>query len=299
VNALLFAGLAILMWSFNALLAHTLGQHHTLLLAGLGLSIGGALTIPQWRRWAVPPGTLAIGIGGMLGYHALYFLALSGADPVPINLVNYLWPLLMVVLAPLIIGGRWRAGHVLGVLLGVAGMVLLLAPAAGFSGSPHPWSSFLAAGLAALVWALYSLATKAVRPFPSAAVGGFCLAAGLGALLLAFAVHGGAEVARDLASISGHEWLLLLVMGLGPLGAAFLCWDAALKRGDPRMLAACAYIAPLLSTCWLLVATGGRFDGRLWGALACITAGAALASWTSSRPERSSSATPAPVAAAG
>ena len=30
--------------------------------------------------------------------------------------------------------------------------------------------------------------------------------------------------------------IALVVMGLGPLGAAFFLWDAALKRGDPRRI---------------------------------------------------------------
>ena len=30
-----------------------------------------------------------------------------------------------------------------------------------------------------------------------------------------------------------RDWALIVLTGLGPLGAAFFLWDAALKRGDP------------------------------------------------------------------
>ena len=56
---------------------------------------------------------LALGIYGLFGFHFLLFLALRLAPPVEANLVNYLWPLLIVVLAPVFLPGvTLRAGHV-------------------------------------------------------------------------------------------------------------------------------------------------------------------------------------------
>ena len=46
------------------------------------------------------------------------------------------------------------------------------------------------------------------------------------------------------------------VLGLGPLGAAFFLWDAALKRGDARKIGLLSFITPLLSTLLLLTARG-------------------------------------------
>ena len=61
----------------------------------------------QWRQWRVPLPTLLLGIGGLFGFHFLLFLALRLAPPVEANLVNYLWPLLIVVLTPVLLPG-WR-----------------------------------------------------------------------------------------------------------------------------------------------------------------------------------------------
>ncbi|MDD5371256.1 MAG: hypothetical protein PHQ40_19410, partial [Anaerolineaceae bacterium] len=47
------------------------------------------------------------------------------------------------------------------------------------------------------------------------------------------------------------------LIGLGYLGLAFFTWDAALKRGDPRIIAALAYLNPMTSTL-VLVLLGGR-----------------------------------------
>jgi len=95
---------AVLMWSFLATLTVATGTVPPFLLAALTFAIGAlvgpfswlvrgqkpSLRVP-WRAWAV-------GVGGLFGYHALYFLALRLAPPAEAGLVNYLWPLLIVLL---------------------------------------------------------------------------------------------------------------------------------------------------------------------------------------------------------
>ena len=58
-------------------------------------------------------------------------------------------------------------------------------------------------------------------------------------------------------ALSSRDWLLIVVVGAGPLGAAFFFWDAALKRSDPRRIGLLSYLTPLASTL-LLAATTGR-----------------------------------------
>ena len=43
-------------------------------------------------------------------------------------------------------------------------------------------------------------------------------------------------------------------LGIGPVGAAFYAWDIGMKRGDIRVLGVGSYLAPLLSTCFLVLA---------------------------------------------
>ena len=97
------------------------------LLTGLALLIGSLPSWPLARQWRVPPATLMLGIYGLFGFHFLLFIALRHAPPVEANLVNYLWPLFIVVLAPLFLRGvRLRAVHVLAALVGFAGAVLAI-----------------------------------------------------------------------------------------------------------------------------------------------------------------------------
>ena len=69
---------------------------------------------------------LALSTLALFGYHALYFIALKRAPAVEANLLNYLWPLLIVVFAGLVGGVTVRAGQWAGTLLGLVAAALLV-----------------------------------------------------------------------------------------------------------------------------------------------------------------------------
>jgi drug/metabolite transporter (DMT)-like permease len=181
---------------------------------------------------------------GLFGFHFLLFIALRHAPPVQANLVNYLWPLGIVLMAPLFLPGmRLHGLHIAAALLGFAGAALAIVGGRDLQGG-FAWG-YIPALASAFVWASYSLLTQRVQAFPSAAIGLFGLVSGLLSLLC----HALLETPVDL---SAHDWLLLAAMGLGPLGGAFYLWDAALKRGDARQIGVLSFLTPLLSTLALL-----------------------------------------------
>ncbi|MEI6876455.1 MAG: DMT family transporter [Spirochaetota bacterium] len=271
----LLALVAIAIWGSLALLSTlTLGLP-SLFTTGVALCIGGLAGLGRVREWRVPWKTFAVGLGGIFGYHALLFSALAIAPAIEVSLLNYLWPLLIVLLSPLVLPGlrlSWR--HVLGAVMGLAGAVLIASGGqAALDGAFLP--GYLMAIAAAFVWALYSLMTKRLPPFPTGAVGGFCLASGLLSLLL-FLIEGGANFVLPRPSV--EQWLALLALGLGPMGLAFYAWDAALKKGDPRVIGSLAYLTPLLATFNLVVVGGRKLASPALVALVLIVGGAVLSS---------------------
>ena len=115
MRANLFALGAIALWAGLASLGLALSHVPPFLLTGLALVIGSVPAWPLARQWRVPPRTLGLGIYGLFGFHFLLFIALRHAPPVEANLVNYLWPLLIVVLAPVLLPGlRLRPQHLQG-----------------------------------------------------------------------------------------------------------------------------------------------------------------------------------------
>jgi drug/metabolite transporter (DMT)-like permease len=256
MKADLLALAAIALWGTLAPLGVKLTHLPPFLLTGLGLLVGSLIALPLSRfrlsEWRVPLPTLLVGIYGLFGFHFLLFMALRTAPAVEANLINYLWPLGMVVLAPLVLPGlRLTGGQVGAALLGFAGAALAIlgrSPAGVGGGAPAFHSGYLFALGAAFVWSTYSLGTRRVPAFDTAAVGSFAAVSGL----LSLACHWALEPATTL---SGGDWAAIALLGLGPLGGAFFLWDAAIKRGDPRRIGLLANLTPLLSTCVLLVAT--------------------------------------------
>ena len=272
--ALLALG-AIALWGTLAALGVALAHVPPFLLTGLALCVGGLLALPLSRfevsRWRVPLPTLALGVGGLFGFHFLLFMALRLAPPVQANLINYLWPLFMVLLSPWLLPGmRLQAVHIAAALLGFAGAALvILGDPAGAGQQAGGWSwGYLLALLSALVWASYSLLTRRVPHFPTAAIGGFALLSGLLSLLC----HAWLEPA---VALTGRDMLLIGALGLGPMGAAFFLWDMALKRGDTRQIGILSYLTPLAST-GMLVLVGDRAFTWNIGLAALMIVGAAL-----------------------
>ena len=268
---------AIVLWSSLATLGVALRHVPPFLLTGLSLLIGGLIALPlsgfKLSVWRVPLSTLALGVYGLFGYHFLLFLALRQAPAVQANLVVYLWPLLIVVLAPVLLPGlRLSWQHVVAALLGFAGaaVVILGNGANAVAGGPAGWSwGYLAALAAAFMWASYSLMTRRVPAFPTAAIGSFAWVSGVLSLLC----H---ALMEPSVSLSLRDWALVGLMGLGPMGAAFFLWDKALKTGDARHIGVLSYLTPLLSTAALLWFSGGALTWPVGLAAVMIVAAAWL-----------------------
>ncbi|MFD0667967.1 DMT family transporter [Ramlibacter sp. MAHUQ-53] len=261
---------AIALWASLASLGLALSHVPPFLLTGLALVIGSVPAWPLVRQWRIPLRTLALGIYGLFGYHLLLFIALRLAPPVEANLVNYLWPLLIVVLAPVFLPGmRLRPAHVVAALAGFTGAAIaILGGGPATAGSSWSWGYLPALG-AAFAWSTYSLWTRRVPAFPTAAIGLFGLVSGL----LSLACHALFEPA---VSLTTTDWVLVTLMGLGPLGAAFFLWDKALKQGDARQIGILSYITPLASTVLLMLVSGRQLSTSIALAAALII-GAAIA----------------------
>jgi drug/metabolite transporter (DMT)-like permease len=276
VKADLYALGAILLWSSLATLATLLDHIPPFLLTGIGLLIGSLISLPlskfNLRQWRIPAKTLLVGVYGLFGFHLMLFIALKTAPAVEANLVNYLWPLLVVVLAPLFTRGlSLTFRHILAALMGFLGAAVAILSAGSGVGPLSFEIGYFFALAAAFIWATYSLLTTKVPTFNTSAIGLFGLISGILAIISHFLME-------DPVQISAADFALLALMGLGALGGAFYFWDAALKLGDPRRLGLLAFLTPLLSTTMLLVFTGQQLSWQLAVATALIIGGAALGS---------------------
>jgi drug/metabolite transporter (DMT)-like permease len=274
MSANLLALGAIALWASLAALGVALAHVPPFLLTGLCLLIGSLIALPlsrfDWRQWRVPAPTLALGVYGLFGFHFLLFIALRHAPPVQANLVNYLWPLGIVVMAPLFLPGvSLSSRHVLAALIGFAGAVLAILGRGGSGEAVWAWGYVPALG-SAFIWASYSLLTKRVAAFPTAAIGSFALVSGV----LSLVCH---ALLEPSVALTAQDWTLIALLGLGPLGGAFFLWDAALKRGDARQIGVLSFLTPLLSTLTLLAVRGERPSASVAVAAVMIIGAAVMA----------------------
>src|SRR5690242_19737172 len=268
---------AILMWSLLAVLTVATGKIPAFQLAAMTFAIGalvGSLT------WMGRPGAIGalrqaplawiVGVGGLFGYHALYFLALRFAPPAEAGLLNYLWPLLIVLFSSLLPGERLLPHHIIGAVLGLAGTVLLFAGNTG-SFAPGELPGLIAAFSAAFVWSTYSVLSRRLKSVPTDAVAGFCAVTAL----LAAAVH--VLIESTVWPETALQWLAVIALGVGPVGAAFYTWDIGMKRGDIRVLGAASYATPLLSSAFLILAGFAKASISIAVAAALIAGGGLIA----------------------
>jgi len=274
------AGLvAIGLWGMLAALSVLAGPIPPFQMVAMTFTVGATIGIVRALRrgvgWAGlvgwPGQVWLLGIGGLFGYHALYFAALQLAPPAEANLVNYLWPLLIVLLSAPLAGEKLGWPHLLGALMGFAGVALLAFGRGVHFAGDHMLGYALALGCA-LTWSLYSVLSRRFGETPTDAIAAFCAASAALSLVCHLVFESTVWPATPTA------WLAVLALGCGPAGTAFYFWDHAVKRGDIRALGALSYATPILSTAILIACGLAEPTGTLLIAALLVTVGAVLAS---------------------
>ncbi|MFT5391744.1 MAG: drug/metabolite transporter (DMT)-like permease [Gammaproteobacteria bacterium] len=269
---------AVLLWALLALFTAASGGVPPFQLAAMTFAVGGSIGAVSWiwrpagvRALRQPARVWLLGVGGLFGYHFAYFTALRNAPPVEAGLIAYMWPLLIIVFSALLPGERLRVHHVLGGVLGLAGAALIVTGGGAVAFRTQYAFGYGAALICALIWSSYSVLSRRFAKVSTDAVTGFCLVTSVLALL----AHALLETTVWPAGLT--QWMAVLGLGLGPVGAAFYVWDIGVKRGDIQVLGAASYLAPLLSTLVLIASGYAVFTWVV--ALACvlITGGAMLA----------------------
>lgn len=274
-----FIGLgAIAMWSLLGLMAAATGNVPPFLMNALAFGLSGVVATlylavtGQLATLKQPAIVWLVGIGGLFGFHFFYFTSLKSAPPVEANLINYTWPLLIVLFSGLLPGEKLKAHHVAGTALGLAGAALIVTKGRGLTIAPEHMLGYGAAILSALIWSTYSVISRRLATVPTAAVAGFCLATAL----LSGLCH--AVMEPPIWPEGATQWLAIVGLGALPLGLAFFVWDHGIKKGNIQILGAASYLSPLLSTLFLILAGYGAFNWAIGVAAVLITVGALIAS---------------------
>lgn len=290
VRGTLIGFAAILMWSLLALMTAASGTVPPFQMNAMTFAIG---SLPGLLLFAARPRRIALlrqplkvwatGIGGLFGYHFLYFTALRNAPAVEAGLIAYLWPLLIVVGSALLPGERLRWYHIVGALAGLCGTIAIVSRN-GLAFNDAYLLGYGTAFLCAFTWSGYSLLTRSFDRVSTDVVTGFCVATSILSLICHLALE------ETIWPAATSEWLAIVGLGLLPVGAAFYAWDYGVKNGDIQVIGAASYAAPLLSTLILVMSGFAEPSWRILLACVLITGGAILAARDMLRPAPEASA---------
>lgn len=266
-SAYVAAFCAILLWASLASLSLFVSQIPAFFLTGVSLLIGSLLSLHKIREWRFNFKDIFFGIYGIAGFHIFYFLGLRNAPAIETNLINYLWPLLIVLLAPLLLKQSLTKNQLIGALLGFVGAFIAII-SKGLSPESTLHIGYLFSFFSAVIWATFSIGLKNSTSSVWQ-TGIYCLTSGILCLILSF-------ILEQTYVPSSQDWIFLIVIGVGPLGAAFYLWDFAIKKIGPVSVAPISYFTPVISTTFLTLTLKQFPNSVLLLAIALVLAGVIL-----------------------
>lgn len=266
-RALILGIITILCWGSLATFGNLLIHLPPFYILGVTFLIGSIPAFFKWREMFPSLKILLLGVGGYFGYHFFLFYAFRYAPAIEANLINYLWPVIMVLITPIFFPEKnLKTYHIIGAAFSIIGSVVLVL-GSGVGLESDNMFGYMLALLAAITWPLYSISKKKMPSSSVWAIGGFCLVSGLLCIVTHFFIE-------PRVVLQSHDAWILFVMGIGPFGIAFYCWDLALRDGDSQVMGALAYLTPVLSTLGLVLFAGQEMVFTTFVAMILIIGGA-------------------------
>ncbi len=224
------------------------------------------------KKLIQPPAAWLTAFIGIFVYHALYFYALSTVPAAQASLIAYFWPLLIVLMSGLLPGGEGlKKQYIIGAILGLMGVAFIFMDRNDANAEVINPLGYLAATACAFIWSSYSVSNRRYAEVPSEMIIGVC-----GAIaVVAWLAH---MVFEETIVPQTRQILPIILLGIGPVGLAFVAWDYATKKGNLSLLGALSYLIPLLSTILLVITGLAAPSFWLLGGAVMIVAGAVYAS---------------------
>ncbi len=217
-----------------------------------------------------PPSVWLLMVGSLVAYHACIYYATQRAPPASAALLQGTTPLMIVIGSALLPGERLRWFHIIGVIMGLAGVLRLINT--GASESVIDGSFYLSVvGIAAALWGLYSLVSRALPEVPSSALGMFYIVSAI----VSFAGHLAME---SWVQPTPSALMAMAALGIFPMGLAIYFWDYGLKRGDIQALGAFSYVEPLIGAGLVAFFANGVLELSLFWSGLLVVGGAGCAS---------------------
>ena len=184
----------------------------------------------------------AIGFPGVFLYYAFYY---AGANLMPASqafIVNYLWPIMSIVFASIILKERMTVRKVIALIMSFLG-VFTVAGGDILSFNENTIQGTIFCFLGAVCYGLYTALNKKANYDKQVSMTVALFAAFLPSTVILL-IKGG-DLCIEAAQIPGLLW-----NGVATIALANLFWALALAKGSTAKISTLAYITPFLSLVW-------------------------------------------------
>jgi len=211
----------------------------------------------------------ALGFLGLFLYSALYYYGISVLSSQVACILNYLWPMMIVMFSCLILKEPFTLRKIAAIVLSFAGVVVIAVSSAS-SEAAGPFSGIAACVLAAAFYGLFSVLNKKYSYDQTIMMMISWLVVALGGLIAGL-------LTEQWVSIRLSDWITLGCLGMLVDALAYLLWAKALNDSpDSAKIANLAYLVPVLSVILSSVVLGEKMGTAVTLAFVLIIAGIAI-----------------------
>lgn len=280
----IFAGATVLIWSTTAAMVKSLLSNMPSLqalavssvFAFIFLVLVNIITgnVKYMKKYAWKDYLKMVGLGflGLFLYSALYYYGLSELTSQQACVLNYLWPIMLVIFSCVILKEKLTMAKMIAMLCSFLGIVILTFGIGIEQGNGNVVAGMTSCIVAAACYGLFSVLNKKADFDQNISM----MVIWLTTAICSFVTG---AVTEEWVQITGVQWLGLLWLGIGIDAIAYLLWALALKGTEnTATIANMAYLTPFLSLVVSAVFLKEKMDVTAIVALLFIVGGILLQS---------------------
>lgn len=224
--------------------------------------------ITKMRRYCAKDYGIMCGLGfiGLFLYSALYYYGLSQLSSQEACILNYLWPMMLVIFSCIILKEKMTLMKAAAMICSFIGIIILSA------GNSESSNGNIVVGMiscivAAACYGIFSVLNKKMDYDQS-------ISMMMNWLVVAVCAMISGMMTENWAMIRGMKWLGILWLGIVIDAIAYLLWALALKDAESTAkIANLAYVIPFLSLIFSAALLKETIEIRIFAALVFIIGG--------------------------
>lgn len=231
-------------------------------------------SIRELKKYSLKDYGIMAGLGflGLFMYSALYYYGLKQLSSQEACILNYLWPIMLVIFSSIILKEKMTVAKGLAMFCSFFG-IIILSTGGGSTATGNVTAGMISCIVAAACYGLFSVLNKKADYNQNIAMMVIWFVTAICAGILGF-------ITEEWKPIEGTQWLGMLWLGVVIDAVAYLLWALALKGdGTTAKIANLAYLTPFLSLVVSAVVLKEQIQMRAVIALIFIVGGILLQSF--------------------